>query len=1330
MPAPYEAGRRELEPAEPGEPAAATLTRADGGYRLLAPEPGMWRVVASADGFAPRELPLLPLLEEVDAPDLSLPADSGLEVRVVSPAGAPVPGARVRAHPVLEWELRRWMRRPTWRAATQVVVADGRGRARLPAAAGDTWELEVQAPGFMAAVLPRVGPGLREIRLGTGREQTMEVLDARGRPAPEVVVWSGEMRLPSGRSAEDGRVTLTLPEEGPSGLRCLAPDGSVLETRVPAADPEAPAAPLRVRLEAARPVSGRVLDLFRREPAAGALVWAGRDPAWRTTTVPRGDYSLVLPPWVRSDLHAQAPGYFMEKAEVDPTAPPPAAGPAFALEPTTSLVGTVVDAENQPVAAVEVRTWLVRSGPPFSFPKLGRTGGFTRSRSEGHFRVGNLAPGVTYRLRFHREGLAPEELRVRAPAVGEASPELRVVLQPGITTTGKVIDAGERPIAGATVELKRWHGGDSGERAFRRRDPDPPPPLRATTDREGRFTLRDQSPGRFRMTVEAAGFATAEVPGVEIPAEPGPADLGTVVLEPEAPLEGRVADPEGQPLAGARVWVLPFDPLEEAMFVVQGGAAVAPDALSDAGGWFRVPGLRAGQPVNLSVKLQGFAPARVYGLRAPTTEAVEVVLSPASRVSGRVVDLQGNPVAGAAVVVRPVRFLALGGGQAVTTTGSSGGRTSSGEDGAFVVEEVEPGKADLAAEALGMREKVLRLELPPGEDLEGVEVVLEEAAAVSGRVLTEDGEPAIGAELRHAIGELPPGAMILRAPLAVTDGEGRYRIEGLEPGPQTLVARHEAHGRAVRDLDAAPGENTLDFQLEGGQTLAGTVVDPYGAPLAGALVRLLSELPSWSYPQTVSGASGGFSFIGLQPGSYAVQAEKDGVGRTARPVPVEVGDGPVEGLTVELEPVGSVFGSILGLTVDELARVQLQAGSEVGVGKVGYDGSYRILGLTLGKWRVAARLTRSGRQAQGVVKLTPELLEAHLDLDFGTGLTLAGQVLLNGEAVAGAGVSAHGGGGAGGWTETDRAGRFELQGLEPARYLLEVSHSGTGVSHAEWVELARDEEVLIELTTGPVAGVVLDAANSQPLADARVALSPVTGSGIPSPGRQASTGPDGSFRFPGVTTGNWRLTARKQGYAPGELAVWVPDDGSGAEGLELALEPAAGLTLRVHLAATGRPATTVYLAVLAPTGIPFVAGTYEAGQGGRINLDELRQGDWALLVSAPGAASVRLRARVPSEPLTVSLPAAGGIRVRIPALAASGVGGRARLLGPGGTAFSLVGPGGQVRGQWSVEAGAGTIFGVPAGSWVLVVTADEDRVWSAPVTVPPGSTIEVELGDS
>ncbi len=108
-----------------------------------------------------------------------------------------------------------------------------------------------------------------------------------------------------------------------------------------------------------------------------------------------------------------------------------------------------------------------------------------------------------------------------------------IVLTRGLAVTGRVVDAGGRPVKGARVQL----GDNFGVSV----------PV-GTTDDRGAFTLENCDAGATTVTVQAEGYA----PRIQDMQVEGQAEPAVVRLsEPAATLRGRIVDVEGEPVAGA-----------------------------------------------------------------------------------------------------------------------------------------------------------------------------------------------------------------------------------------------------------------------------------------------------------------------------------------------------------------------------------------------------------------------------------------------------------------------------------------------------------------------------------------------------------------------------------------------------------------------------------------------------------------------------------------------------------------------------------------------------------------------------------------------------------
>jgi hypothetical protein len=152
------------------------------------------------------------------------------------------------------------------------------------------------------------------------------------------------------------------------------------------------------------------------------------------------------------------------------------------------------------------------------------------------------------------------------------------------------------------------------------------------SDAEGEFEFREASPGRARISVSHAGFATRSVDR-SIPAT-GRADrahdVGAIDLEEAGSVSGTVLDAEGEPVAGARVGlglVPAFLPL---------GSEPAGMAQSDAAGRFTLDGVPVGR-VRLSAYAAGVGRGSLNDVEirpGDTTGPLEIVVRGGDRDPG------------------------------------------------------------------------------------------------------------------------------------------------------------------------------------------------------------------------------------------------------------------------------------------------------------------------------------------------------------------------------------------------------------------------------------------------------------------------------------------------------------------------------------------------------------------------------------------------------------------------------------------------------------------------------------------------------------------------
>jgi hypothetical protein len=212
----------------------------------------------------------------------------------------------------------------------------------------------------------------------------------------------------------------------------------------------------------------------------------------------------------------------------------------------------------------------------------------------------------------------------------------------------------------------------------------------------------------------------------------------------------------------------------------------------------------------------------------------------------------------------------------------------------------------------------------------------------------------------------------------------------------------------------------------------------------------------------------------------------------------------------------------------------------------------------------------------------------------------------------------------------------------------------------------------------------------------------------------AGTKTDGRFGLYRVPPGRYRLTASAEGFSPAEQQVEAAA-GETVDGLELRLKPAEGAQLQVRLA-SGQIPELVHLLVRDPAGAAVLAETRWLDEAGTLKLSKLPAGAWTLLLRADGSALATVQLLVPAEPQSVTLPPAGTLSVRVPALTASDLLATVRLLGADQQPFWTLAPGGQVQQQWTLTGGRGIIDGVPAGAWIVQVESSDGQRWQGVAT--------------
>lgn len=813
------------------------------------------------------------------------------------------------------------------------------------------------------------------------RSCSLRLVDEEGRALEAAVVRAfsvasgGEVQFAGEqRSDAEGKLELGGLVEGETWFLAYGEARARASTRVLLGERRCD---LVLSLRPALALAVRVVDDAGKAVADADVSVVGPDPLpHQATSSSEGEalFDRLGPaPW---QVSAVAPGY----EPVQRTGIHPGPDPLeLRLERLGGFRVSVVDENDEPVPFAEV---LV-SGPGIWPARTTTTDG------EGHALITGL-PGGVYDLKARLDDRV-SATETSIPLSRGATVERTLRLGDGLYLNVRVGEGPKKegvptpPVAGARVIVV-----ERGLSAF---------PIDATTNSQGEVVVGPLGDEPFAsVMVHAEGFVPRTVSTLDAVDGRLEIDLsrGGVVF-------GRVRDERGFPIDGATIEIfgtdldgmpvhdlgdrsgashselglgapLPLIPRGE-LGVMPGpipdipraGAAIPQGAASTSEPWVtRTDGTyRAGSvtPGRLQVLarhpdfIEGLSD--VFELRPSGEKEVDLVLRRGGRLSGRVREEDGLPVAGARIEI-------------VSVVGTFSLVTHAADDGTFAVAAV-PDEVVLSVERLeAPGEPALRLELsvPPGGERE-LDIVLPRARErTSFRVVDDRGYPLSRVELRVA--SLDPAVALRRT--FFTDDDGMATVPGAKGLPLRVVAERPGQAPLAEEIADAGAEHQLVMQRA--LVARGRVTAREGRDkLEGAE---LSFYTATGATHTRSDANGEYEVPDLARGRVRIVARHPEHARADRVIWLD-GDPqrPIELEPIDLVPSGEVFGQV----VDELGEPV--PGARVGHGSVptflpvgrpppGFastdgDGMFRLPGLPEGLVSLEAYSPELGRaQIDGV----------------------------------------------------------------------------------------------------------------------------------------------------------------------------------------------------------------------------------------------------------------------------------------------------------------------------------------------------------------------------
>lgn len=613
------------------------------------------------------------------------------------------------------------------------------------------------------------------------------------------------------------------------------------------------------------------------------------------------------------------------------------------------------------------------------------------------------------------------------------------------------------------------------------------------------------------------------------------------VPSPDAPvlLSGKVLDPDGKGVPGARIAVHrseeeiggfesfiraralgrspPTEILGRAVSAADGRYAVA-FASPPPAGEYRV-----------EARAAGFIPGEEAWLFEGTPGVVDLHLDDGGEtIEGIVIDLAGAPIEGAEVDARAdgddrfARFQGRG--------GSSLDQMTTDATGSFRL-VVAPGRYRVGARAQGFAVAAAS-EVESGT--EGLRIELGPSRNLSGRVVDDMGNPVEAALLaaypgggddRGFPGGGPGGGpggfrggdRIRRfmdpAGRAETGADGQFTIYDLSLRGYQVEARKGGFEVAVeRGTLPAEGESTpVEIHLKPGGILTGTVSDPDGAPVKGAMVLLRDEASSdrdrraggrfggrdlsGRFPGGGPGGSGGFAGRGGNPGGAAGESGAGEAGVTGSDAGPGGRTGGFGGRRGGPGGFGGRGGGTGGPESSRASETVSLFGADH-VAETDESGRFSFDTIARSTYTLGVRSERHAAFIKNAVAVE-EKTELPITLD--RGAALIGRVLESGGStpVAKAIVRARIGNDDRRSARTDDEGKFRLEGLVSGRLdEVQVRAKGYTTLYVEGLEIkaATGEEThdLVLDRAASLSGQVVNA-RGEPVANARVRMASTEG---------------------------------------------------------------------------------------------------------------------------------------------------------------------------------------------------------------------------------------------
>jgi len=604
-----------------------------------------------------------------------------------------------------------------------------------------------------------------------------------------------------------------------------------------------------------------------------------------------------------------------------------------------------------------------------------------------------------------------------------------------------------------------------------------------------------------------------------------------VRLKKGAPATVKITGESGESIAGAKITLR----CAERKYNYSYNSCVdqlLPKAVETEQGVYGLTGLDKGV-YNVTVERRGWirkTETLAIG-EGEETSTLDMVLSPAFAVEGKVLNTGGKGIAQAYVRV----------------SNDSKGITDG--TGKFTLTGLSPGRQYFRVSAegylrLSQRHEVKEEMIGPGLELT---LIPKGTLQVSGKAINDLGEPVAGLIIRVSQGS---GGSYLNENLT-TEEDGSFLLEGVAEGQVYLRPDWNRGNPRTENVKAQAGQTDVEVVIERFARVKGKVVDTDNEPIPSFDARSI-QVGSWRYSDSVVSFEGGeFDLKKVMPGEVQIYAStidnKSGHSETFKVGPGEVR----EGILVTLSEKGSVAGMVRdAATFKPIEGANVQAAPRLRTSYISYggyypsavtgeDGTFTVDDVKTGAVNVVVTHPDYSHGITEGVHVEKNKVTEGIQVFMRRGSAIVGHVFEKGVAKAGVQIQARMPGQRRISSVSGKEGFYEIKNVKPGTYkisasLTEEDEGTTSIERS--VTVYEGECATCNLTfiggasiTGTVYlfGVPMKGVNVS--AYVRKSEEWAWTSPVSSSSRGCVTGENGFYKIAGLYSGRYRVSASYRG---------------------------------------------------------------------------------------------------------------------------------------------------------------------------------------------------------